>query len=112
MTEGLSGIRSAIIIVVNELTQILAVVVVVTHCVAIFWPRKPLKVPTDENGLPVLWRNETEEKKDVVCVWWDDADDLVTAGVPQKSEQIPPTSFSNAVKPLQTQSPASRRSVA
>jgi hypothetical protein len=86
----------------------------VTHCAVIFWPRKPLKIPTDENGLPILWCNENEQKENVACVWWEDSDDVVLAEKPKAALPSPVTSFSNTVSPLQTgsEAPASRRSVA
>jgi hypothetical protein len=92
----------------------LAIVVVVTHCVAIFWPRKPLKVPTDENGLPVLWRNESEQSKDVACVWWDDAEDATAsqASAETAPASLPMTSFSKTVNPLGVAATEGRRSVA
>lgn len=69
-------------------------------------------MPLDDNGQPILWRNETEQKKDVACVWWDDVEG--TASVKQKAsaDPLPMTSFSEAVRPLGTEVPASQRSVA
>jgi hypothetical protein len=77
--------------------------------VVIFWPRKPFQVPLDENGMPMLWRNESKENKDVACVWWDE---------PVKTEQTaeakasPMASFSNAMRPLKEEGSEGRRSVA
>lgn len=106
---------AAIKTIVNNWTIILAIFVLVTHCVALFWPRKPLKVPLDENGLPVLWCNETEETKDVACVWWEeDAETQTSASTSTagKSEPLLVTSFSETVRPLSAEVPASHRSVA
>ncbi len=89
----------------------MALFVVVTHCVVIFWPRKPLKVPLDENGLPVLWCNETENRKDVACVWWGEDQTAVTTG-DTASQPAPLTSFSETVRPLSSEAPVSQRSVA
>lgn len=58
----------AINTIVNASTVILAVLSVIGHCLAIFWPRKPLKGPLDENGFPVLWCNN-EKQEDIACVW-------------------------------------------
>lgn len=125
----LFGTVFAIISVVNTWTIALAAFVVVTHCVVIFWPRKPLTVPLDENGQPILWRNETEQKKDVTCVWWGEpvqgstapasnkANPATAESVPISSESpqplpLPVTSFSDTVRPLASQVEESRRSVA
>jgi hypothetical protein len=59
----------------TEPTVILAVFSVIGHCLAIFWPRKPLKTPVDENGFPILWCNHTEQKKDITCVWREAAEE-------------------------------------
>jgi hypothetical protein len=63
------GIRAAIISIVTTLTVILAVLSVIGHCLAIFWPRKPLTTPVDENGFPILWCNNDEKQENVACVW-------------------------------------------
>jgi len=111
--RSIAGMECAIIFIVNAWTIILAIFVLVTHCVALFWPRKPLKVPLDENGLPMLWCNETEQKKDVACVWWgDEADAQSRASTGSKSSPRPVTSFSDTVRPLSGEVPVSRRSVA
>lgn len=55
----------------SELTVIVAVLSVIGHCLAIFWPRKPLKEPLDENGFPILWCNNDEKQANVACVWQD-----------------------------------------
>jgi hypothetical protein len=91
----------------------LAIFVSLTHCVALFWPRKPLKVPLDENGLPILWCNETEQKKDVACVWWgDEAEVQSSVSTASKSSPLPVTSFSDTVRPLSAEISVSHRSVA
>ncbi|HSH96312.1 MAG TPA: hypothetical protein VK968_19350 [Roseimicrobium sp.] len=93
----------------------MAIFVVVTHCVVIFWPRKPLNVPLDDNGQPMLWRNETEQKKDVACVWWDEADGAATSNAKAipPSAPLPVTSFSETVRPLSEEAATqSRRSAA
>ncbi len=54
-----------------EPTIILAALSVLGHCLAIFWPRKPLQEQTDENGFPILWCNNDEAQKNVTCVWDD-----------------------------------------
>jgi hypothetical protein len=100
----------AIISIVNTWTIALAIFVILAHCAVIFWPRRPLNVPLDDNGQPVLWRNETEQKKDVACVWWDDVEDTTTAKAPAAS--LPVTSFSETVRPLGAQVAESHRSVA
>jgi hypothetical protein len=56
----------------TALTIILAVLSVIGHGLAIFWPRKPLKERLDANGFPILWCNNDEKQKNVACVW-DDA---------------------------------------
>ena len=107
------GTSCAIITIVTHWTIILAIFVLLSHCVALFWPRKPLKVPLDENGLPVLWCNETEQKKDIACVWWDE--DTVAAPAANSATQrapLPVTSFSETVRPLSTELPARKCSVA
>lgn len=105
------GTATAILSIVTQWTLILATFVIVTHCLAIFWPRKPLKVPTDEEGRPVLWRNETEEAKDVACIWWGDSDEAsAEAAAPERSQPI--TAFRNAAGPLHELSREHRRSVA
>ena len=97
----------------NLLTIILAIIVVACHCIAIFWPRKPLTVPLDENGLPVLWCNETEQKKDVACVWWEGDEDTVETNTAHTlPSTLPMSSFSDAVRQMPDQSPVNRRSVA
>ncbi len=53
----------------SEITPILAATVAVVHCAVIFWPRKPLEGPTDENGFPLLWTNDNPEQKNVACTW-------------------------------------------
>lgn len=53
----------------NQAAQVIALLVVVIHLGVIFWPRKPLCDPVDENGLPLLWRNQGEDRRDVSCVW-------------------------------------------
>lgn len=68
-----------------EPTIILAVLSVIGHCVAIFWPRKPLQEQTDENGFPILWCNNTEQQKNVTCVW----DDVVATPVSSLHEEVP-----------------------
>ncbi len=52
----------------NEITPILAALIVIVHLAVIFWPRKPLAGPKDANGMPLVWLNQ-EERKDVACVW-------------------------------------------
>jgi hypothetical protein len=75
------GTRSAITSIVNEITAFLAAFVVLAHCVAIFWPRKPFKGPVDKAGFPLLWRNETEQSENVTCVWEEDS---ASGPVPQR----------------------------
>lgn len=53
----------------SEPTIILAIISVVGHCLAIFWPRKPLKEKLDQNGFPILWCNNDEKQVDIACVW-------------------------------------------
>jgi hypothetical protein len=105
----------AIIAIVNTWTIALAILVVVTHGIVLFWPRKPLNVPLDDNGQPVLWKNETEQKKDVACVWWDEPEQAPTSSAKPTapSAPLPVTSFSETVRPLSAEAPAAkRRSVA
>jgi len=113
----LLGTVVAIIFIVNTWTIALAIFVVVTHCAVIFWPRKPLTVPLDENGQPLLWRNETEQKKDVACVWWGEAEQANPASSKKTTPATPPaplpvTSFSETVRPLAAEPAQSQRSVA
>lgn len=61
----------------SEPTIILAALSVIGHCLAIFWPRKPLKTPVDENGFPVLWCNNNEAQQNVACVWSSAAEEPV-----------------------------------
>jgi len=68
-----------------ELTVILAVMSVLGHCLAIFWPRKPLQEKTDENGFPILWCNNDEKQKDVACVW----DDVIKQPATVLHEEVP-----------------------
>ncbi len=63
----------------SELTIIVAVLSVLGHCLAIFWPRKPLKEPLDENGFPILWCNNDEKQANVACVWQDSPPEPVAA---------------------------------
>jgi len=67
----------------TEPTVILAVFSVLGHCVAIFWPRKPLTTSVDKNGFPILWCNNNERQEDITCVWRtateEPAKDLVEA---------------------------------
>jgi hypothetical protein len=63
------GTVTAIILTVNQMTVTLALLSVAAHLAFIFWPRKPLGVPTDEEGRPILWRNDEEQKENVACVW-------------------------------------------
>jgi hypothetical protein len=53
----------------TEATQILAILVVITHLGVIFWPRKPLQISTDKTGMPIIWQNNSEERQDVACIW-------------------------------------------
>lgn len=53
----------------TEPTVILAILSVVGHCLALFWPRKPLKTPVDENGFPILWCNNSAQQENITCVW-------------------------------------------
>ena len=53
----------------TEPTVILAVLTVIGHCLAIFWPRKPLKERLDGNGFPILWCNNNEKQENIACVW-------------------------------------------
>jgi hypothetical protein len=57
-----------------EPTIILAALSVVGHCLVIFWPRKPLKEPLDENGFPILWCNNDAKQQNIACVWRDAAE--------------------------------------
>ena len=68
-----------------EPTVILALVSVIGHCLAIFWPRKPLEEQTDENGFPILWCNNDAQQKDVACVW----DDVIEQPVATFREEAP-----------------------
>jgi hypothetical protein len=103
----------AIISRVNTWTIVLASLVILAHCVLLFWPRKPLKVPLDENGLPVLWCNENDQKKDVTCVWWDgDEAPVATNSSATQPTALPVTSFSETVRPLSAETAQGRRSVA
>jgi hypothetical protein len=54
---------------VTQPTVILAILSVIAHCLTIFWPRKPLETPVDENGFPILWTNDNEKQENVTCVW-------------------------------------------
>jgi hypothetical protein len=54
---------------VTESTVILATLSVIGHCLAIFWPRKPLKGPLDENGFPILWCNNDDKQENVARIW-------------------------------------------
>jgi len=54
---------------VYEATVILAFLSVIGHCIAIFWPRKPLNGPLDHNGFPILWCNNDEKQENITCVW-------------------------------------------
>ena len=53
----------------SEPTVILAALSVIGHCLAIFWPRKPLKGRVDGSGFPILWCNNDSKQEDIVCVW-------------------------------------------
>jgi len=97
----------------NQWTILLAVTVVVAHSIAIFWPRKPLKESTDENGLPILWRNESDQSKDVACVWWGETEDAPPSKpTAQQESTLRVTAFSKAIDTVGTEAQASRRSVA
>lgn len=84
--------------------------VVVAHCVVIFWPRKPISGPTDKTGMPIVWHNQDTERKDVACVWGETAGDRTPA--PAVSEAAPVTSFSHTVQPLGQTPKDNERSVA
>jgi hypothetical protein len=58
----------------NAFTPFFAALIVIAHLAVIFWPRKPLQEVTDENGLPLLWHNQDDERKDVTCVWREAAE--------------------------------------
>jgi hypothetical protein len=96
----------------NEWTVILASAVVIAHCVAIFWPRKPLNVPTDENGLPVLWRNESAQSKDVACVWWDEENSAPTSATAKVQTSRPLSFFGESIQTFATEDAEHRRHVA
>jgi len=70
-------------------TIALAIASVVAHCLAIFWPRKPLKTPVDENGFPILWCNNNQLQQDITCVWRSAAEqpsrDLATSARERQS---------------------------
>lgn len=102
---------AAIITIVHILTAILAGIIIVAHCVAIFWPRKSMAAVVDSEGRPVVWRNETE-KRDVACVWWEEPEGELAAE--QKSHTKVPkvASFSSAIQPLSMDAPVKHRSVA
>ena len=68
----------------SEPTIILAIVSVIGHCLAIFWPRKPLTERLDDNGFPILWCNNDETQKDVACVW----NDAIEQPVPALQEAV------------------------
>jgi hypothetical protein len=59
----------------SEPTVIIAVLSVIGHCLAIFWPRKPLQERIDANGMPVLWCNNDEKQQDIACIWRDAAEE-------------------------------------
>ena len=63
----------------SDPTVILAILSVLGHCLAIFWPRKPMKERLDENGFPILWCNNTEKQADITCVWQAAAEEPVSA---------------------------------
>jgi hypothetical protein len=71
----------------SEPTVILAILSVVSHCAAIFWPRKPLKVPLDENGFPILWCNDREEQPNITCVWHPLAEEPAPEFAVQRQER-------------------------
>ena len=58
-------------------TVLLAALSVLGHCLAIFWPRKPLKCAVDENGFPIIWCNNTDKQENVACVWREVAEEPV-----------------------------------
>jgi hypothetical protein len=62
-----------------EPTVILAALSVIGHCLAIFWPRKPLQERLDENGFPILWCNNDDKQENIACVWRDVTEQPVTA---------------------------------
>ena len=64
----------------SEPTIILAVLSVVGHCLAIFWPRKPLKEKLDANGFPILWCNNDAKQEDITCIWQAAAEEPATSG--------------------------------
>ncbi len=102
----------------NEFALLLALLVVLAHVVTIFWPRKPLQVAIDKNGLPILWRNDGEQSKDIACVWGADQHPPGAASAPAPAsisaapEPTPVASFSKAVTALETAAGASRQSAA
>jgi hypothetical protein len=100
----------AIISRVNELTQILALLVVATHCVVIFWPRKPIAGPTDKDGMPIPWHNDDGSRRDIACVWQEGSSEGTTAVSGAAAE--PMTSFSETVQPLRARTTESERSAA
>jgi hypothetical protein len=103
---------AAIISIVHTWTIILALAIITSHSVALFWPRKPLEVPLDQNGLPLLWRNEADVKKDVACVWWGESEELKTNAAETLSFVVPQPPFNGSVSPLSTEASRERRSVA
>lgn len=107
------GTRSAIISIVHTLTIGLAVFVILSHGIAIFWPRKAIDVPVDEEGRPILWHNETSSTKDVVCVWWEDSEeDQAATAAADAASTHPLPSFSHVVRPLSGHTGEGHRSVA
>lgn len=101
----------AIITRVNELTQILAILVALVHVAVIFWPRKPINEPTDENGMPIVWHNQDDTRRDIACVWNEPSGGKkpLTAST-AKVNAVP--SFSNSVQPLGQTIPEPKRSAA
>lgn len=100
----------AIISRVNELTLILAVIVAVAHFAVIFWPRKPINGPTHDDGMPIVWHNQDDSRKDIACVWQESSAKATTVTFEVQAASI--ASFSENVKPLGAEATEGERSVA
>ena len=100
----------AIISRVNELTLILAVIVAVAHFAVIFWPRKPIAGPKHEDGMPIVWHNQDDARKDIACVWQESSPQA--SAVVSEVAATPIASFSENVNPLGNEATGGNRSVA
>lgn len=96
------------------MTQILAILVALAHVAVIFWPRKPINEPTDENGMPIVWHNQDDTRRDIACVWNEPTTGKrpAPAATAKVKTATATSSFSHSMQPLGQAVPEPKRSAA